>query len=279
MPNYQSFFGVKWSIMQYQSFITSVLEEVSKIAREQFGKVQSSAKTTDNNQVLTETDLEIGHKIVQKIQEKHPNFNIIDEETGTIDRQSEFTWVIDPIDGTSNFANGVPTYAILLGLLQNNRPVAGGIALPEFKEIYYAEKNQGAWLNKHSIQVTSSHNLLDNLLAYGIDGHQENPQLTKQECDLLAKIVLSIRNLRASNSAYDFAMVARGAYGAYLNQTSKIWDNVAPQIIIEEAGGLYTDFQGQALDYSNPLTKFEQNYKMLACANNLQRQILEIINS
>jgi len=265
--------------MQYQSFITNVLEEASVIAREQFGKVQSSIKTTDNNQVLTETDLEIGYKIVGKIQEKYPSFNIIDEEAGVIDHQSEFTWVVDPIDGTSNFANGIPTYGILLGLLQNDHPVAGGMALPNFNEIYYAEKNQGAWLNNQSIQVTSSHHLLENLVAYGIDGHQENPQLTQQECDLLAKIILSIRNLRTSNSAYDFAMVSKGAYGAYLNQTSKIWDNVAPQIIIEEAGGIYTDFQGQPIDYSSPLTKAEQNFNMVAAGKNLHQEILKIINS
>lgn len=265
--------------MQYQSFVVDILEQASNISREQFGKVKASTKTSDHNQVLTETDLQIGQLIVQKIQEKYPSFNIIDEEAGVIDKQSEFTWVIDPIDGTSNFANGVPTYGILLGLLKNDHPVAGGMSLPSFSEIYYAEKNQGAWLNKQKIQVTKSDKLFENLVAYGIDGHQENPQLTKQECDLLTKIILNIRNLRTSNSAYDFAMVAKGAYGAYLNQTSKIWDNVAPQIIIEEAGGLYTDFQGQALDYSNPLTKAEQNFKMLACANNLHRQILEIINS
>ena len=265
--------------MQYQSFVTNVLEQAANIAKEQFGKVKTSTKTNDNNQVLTETDLQVGELLVQKIQEKYPSFNIIDEEAGVIDHQSEFTWVIDPIDGTSNFANGIPTYGILLGLLQNGNPLAGGMVLPSFDEIYYAEKNQGAYLNQQRIQVTKSDKLLDNLLAYGIDGHQENPQLTIQECDLLAQIILKIRNLRTSNSAYDFAMVAKGAYGAYLNQTSKIWDNVAPQIIIEEAGGIYTDFKGQALDYSNPLTRVEQNFNMLACASSLHQQILEIIKN
>lgn len=265
--------------MQYQSFVVDILEQVSKISREQFGRVKASTKASDHNQVLTETDLQIGQLIVQKIKEKYPSFNIIDEEAGVIDNQSEFTWVVDPIDGTSNFANGVSTYGVLLGLLQNDQPLAGGMALPNFNEIYYAEKNQGAWLNNQKIKVTKSDNLFENLVAYGIDGNQENPQLTKQECDLLAKIILNIRNLRTSNSAYDFAMVAKGAYGAYLNQTSKIWDNVAPQIIIEEAGGIYTDFQGKALNYSNPLTKAEQNFKMLASANNLHQQVLEIINS
>jgi myo-inositol-1(or 4)-monophosphatase len=279
LPNYQSLFSVKSRIMQYQSFVTNVLEQAANIAKEQFGKVKTSTKTNDNNQVLTETDLQVGELLVQKIQEKYPSFNIIDEEAGVINHQSEFTWVIDPIDGTSNFANGIPTYGILLGLLQNGNPLAGGMVLPSFDEIYYAEKNQGAYLNQQRIQVTKSDKLLDNLLAYGIDGHQENPQLTIQECDLLAQIILKIRNLRTSNSAYDFAMVAKGAYGAYLNQTSKIWDNVAPQIIIEEAGGIYTDFKGQALDYSNPPTRVEQNFNMLACASGLHQQILEIIKN
>ena len=262
----------------YREFIQSVLEEAAVIARANFGKVTGSSKGTDNNQVLTDTDLEIGKYLVTQVQTHYPEFNVIDEEAGSIDKSSNYTWIIDPIDGTSNFANGVPEYGILIGLLKEGTPIAGGIALPSFNEIYTAEKDKGAVCNGHPVHVTSEQTLLSSLVAYGIDGHQEDPVITYEETKLLADIILKIRNLRSSNSTYDFALVAKGAYGGYMNRTSKIWDNVGPQIIIEEAGGVYTDFYGQPIDYSNPLSKVDDNFTMCAASPALHRQLQAVIN-
>lgn len=263
--------------MDYRDFIERTLKRASKIAEKNFGKVSGSVKSDDNNQVLTETDLEIGKLIVDKIKDAYPKHNVIDEEAGVIDNHSDYTWVVDPIDGTSNFSQGIPMYGVLLGLLDKTKPIAGGIVLPSFSEIYLAKKDKGADCNGKRIKVSSEKDLLNSLIAYGIDGHQENPELTKKECSLLAKLVLGMRNIRSSNSVYDYAMVAKGKYGAYLNQTSKIWDNVAAQVIIEEAGGKYTDFHGKPIDYSNPLSKADLNYTYCAAAPELHRQIQEII--
>lgn len=263
--------------MEYQKFIENTLEEVSEIARNSFGKVSGTTKEGDNNQVLTETDLEIGKTIIKKIQKEFPEHNIIDEEAGVIDKNSAFTWVIDPIDGTSNFANGIPLYGIMLGLLKTDIPIAGGLALPSFSEIYVAEKDKGAYCNGSKINVSEENNLLRTLVAYGIDGHQENSDFTRDECEILAEIVLNIRNLRTSNSVFDIAQVAKGNYGAFLNRTSKIWDNVAQQIIIEEAGGIYTDFFGEKIDYLNALEKANDNFTFLAAPPALHTQLLGII--
>jgi len=263
--------------MSYKEFITKNLEEVSVIARNSFGKVSGVTKEGDNNQVLTETDLKIGKTIIEKIKTEFPEHNIIDEEAGIIDNKSESTWVVDPIAGKSNFANGVPLYGIMIGLLKGSEPIAGGLALPSFSEIYVAGKGQGAYCNGEKISVTQEIDLKKGLVVYGIDGHQENPDMTRQKCKLLAEIVLSIGNLRASNTAFDSAMVAKGKYGAFLNRTTKIWDNVAQQIIIEEAGGIYTDFFGHKIDYSNPLEKSNDNFTCLAASPELHKQLLEII--
>ncbi len=263
--------------MEYKDFITQSLKKASDVARKSFGKVAGITKEDDNNQVLTETDLEIGKLLIEKIQAKFPEHNIIDEEAGIIDNKSDFTWVIDPIDGTSNFANGTPLYGIMLGLLKNDVPIVGGLALPNFSEIYVAEKGKGAYCNSEKICITNKSDLKKVLVAYGIDGHQENPKFTKDECALLAEIVLHIRNLRASNSVFDIAMVAKGNYGAFLNRTSKIWDNVAQQIIIEEAGGKYTDFFGNNIDYSNALSRPQDNFTFLASSPALHSELLKII--
>lgn len=169
-------------------------------------------------------------------------------------------------------------YGIMLGLLEGENPIVGGLALPFFSEIYFAEKNKAAYCNEKRITVSSETNLLKNLVAYGIDGHQEDPEITRSESELLAEIVLNIRNLRSSNSAFDAAMVAKGKYGAFLNRTSKIWDNVAQQVVIEEAGGVYTDFFGKPIDYSSPLSKTKDNFSFCVASPELHRQLLEIIN-
>lgn len=263
--------------MNYQLFITSVLKEASEIANEKFGKVTGTIKGGDSNQVLTEADIAIGAHIIQKIKKEYPDYNIIDEEAGGIDNKSEFTWVIDPIDGTSNFANGVPLFGIMLGLLQGATPTAGGIAFPYFNQICFAEKEKGAFCNEKRLHVTEEANLLNTLVAYGMDAYQNDPTITHNETKLLGEIILSIRNFRSSNSVFDILMVAQGSYGGALNRTSKIWDNVAPQIVIEEAGGLYTDFLGKQMDYSNPLTKLDTNYTFCAASPTLHKQLQDII--
>lgn len=264
--------------MDFQKFLTNVLEDASTIAVKNFGKVSGVTKGPDNNQVLTETDLEIGSFLIEKIKKVYPGYNIIDEEVGIIDNHSEFTWVVDPIDGTSNFASGVPTYGIMLGLLQNQTPIAGGIALPSFHTIAIAERGKGTMQNDQRISVTKEKSLLNCLVSYEIDGHQEDPAFTRNESTLLGEIILSIRNLRTSNSCYDAVMVASGNYGAVLNQTSKIWDNVAMQIVIEEAGGVYTDFFGNPIDYSDPVTKIANNFTMCAAPFGLHQQLQKIIH-
>ncbi len=97
------------------------------------------------------------------------------------------------------------------------------------------------------------------------------------ECRLLAEIILNVRNIRSSNSAFDVVMVAKGKYGGFLNRTSKIWDNAAQQILVEEAGGIYTDFFGEPIDYSNPLSKGKVNYTFCAAPPALHKQLQAII--
>lgn len=265
--------------MNWSSFISQRLDEASAIANRHFGNVSSVTKEGDNNQVVTQADLEIGQSLIAAIKASFPEHNIIDEEAGVIDKGSDYTWVIDPIDGTSNFATGLPLYCSMIGLLQKDLPIAGGVVLPFFKQNFIAEKGLGAFCNSERIHVTKETNLLNALIAYGIDGHQEDPTYTRNECNMLAEIILGVRNIRISNSLYDGAQVANGRYGGFLNRTTKIWDNVASHIIIEEAGGIYTDFFGKQIDYSRPLTKAKQNFTVCAAAPELHKSLQKIINA
>lgn len=263
----------------YTDFLQQTLMAAADIARRNFGKVSGATKSGDNNQVLTETDLEIGKYIVDQIKARFPGHNVIDEEAGVIDNSSEYTWVVDPIDGTSNFAAGVPLYAIMVGLLHAGTPVAGGIALPEQDHIYIAEKGSGTTCNGEPVHVSGEKDLLRMLVAYGIDGHQEAPEKTHGEMAALERLVLGIRNLRSSNSAFDMMMVAKGGYGGFLNKTTKIWDNVAPHIIIEEAGGVYTDFDGVPMNYLNAISRSDENFTCCAASPELHKKLQNLIRS
>ena len=206
---------------EYAPFVEKVLNRAAEIALSQFGKVSSTTKPENNNQVLTETDLAVGQFVIGEISKAYPGHNIIDEEAGVIDKRSEYTWVIDPIDGTSNFASGVPNYGIFLGLLKQDVPWAGGTVQPAFNELYLAEKNQGAFCNGKKIMVTSEINLRSLLVGYLIDSHTENPEFTRKECSLLAEIILNIRNLRVSGSgAIDAMRVAKGQLGGFIDRKS-----------------------------------------------------------
>lgn len=265
--------------MEYTNFLKNSLSQASKIALDKFGKVTGVSKEEDNNQVLTETDLTIGKFFIEQISSSYPEHNIIDEEAGVTNKNSDCTWVIDPIDGTSNFANGVPLFGIIVGLIYKDQPLAGGVSLPYFQEIYTAERGQGAFCNGERLKVTTEGSLLNTLVGYGIDGHQENPNITKKECALLSEIILNVRNLRSSGCVFDGMMVAKGKFGAYHHRNTNIWDVVGMQVIIEEAGGIFTQFNGNPMNYSNHLERVKDNYPFCTGAPKIHSQLQKIIQN
>jgi myo-inositol-1(or 4)-monophosphatase len=262
----------------YRNFIQQLLQQTSKIAHDNFGKTHDiKIKPADNNQILTETDLAIGTHAISLIKSAYPGYNIIDEEAGIIDNHSEYTWVIDPIDGTSNFAMGVETYGTIIGLLYGDIPIAGGIALPFFQEIITAEKGKGAYCNGTKIHVTHEIDLSKTLVACFLDGHSEEPSVTASQAQQIGKIALSVRSVRDTNSVYDLVNIAKGRYGAITCFDSKIWDNVGQQTIIEEAGGVYTDITGFPMVYSAPLSRSKQNFTYCAGSASLHSQLISLL--
>lgn len=265
--------------MSYLDFIETQLKQAGAIAMSHFGNVNPITKPEDNNQVLTEADIAIGQYLIQAITKAFPDHSIIDEEAGAIDKNSDFIWVIDPVEATSNFAAGTDDWGIMLGLLKNEQPFAGGVIVPKLDRTYLAQKDLGATLNGKSIKVSSLQDLNKALISYSLDGYLDNPERTYRECQIMADIALACRNIRNTNcEATDGMYVADGRYGGRVNTTSKIWDNVAPQIIVEEAGGLWTAADGQPIDYSDPLNKIGQNYNYCAANPALHAKLIEIID-
>jgi myo-inositol-1(or 4)-monophosphatase len=264
--------------MDYRTFLVTQLNSAAEIANNYFGKISGTVKPEDTNQVLTEADIEIGELLVNAVRQTYPDHNIIDEEAGVVDNGSRYTWVIDPIDGTSNFAAGTPDYGIMIGLLEDATPIAGGIIAPVHDRLYIALKGEGATCNGEMIHVTDEIKLISTLVSFGIDGHQEDHDKTRKECEVMANVVLNVRNVRNSGSeAIDPMYVAEGRYGGRINMSSKIWDNVAPQIITEEAGAVWSDVDGNPIDYSSPLQKTDQNYTFCVAPPVLHAQLIRTL--
>ncbi len=261
----------------YIDFLNTTLKKASVIANNYFGKTTTKLKA--DNSVVTEADIEVGKYIIQEVEKFYPDYNIINEETGGTDKNSQFTFVIDPIDGTSNFSVGLPQYGIMVGLLKGDKPIAGGISIPFYKQIYLAEKGKGTTCNGKKVAVSKEKELSKVLIAYGFSPKAVHLSQAKAYANYLVKLITQVRNLRSSNSAYDCVQAAQGKYGIYINTAGKIWDNIAPHILIEEAGGIYTDFYGKPMDYSNPLAKLSKEYPVCSGAPILHQKIQKIINS
>ncbi|WP_328332135.1 MULTISPECIES: inositol monophosphatase family protein [unclassified Streptomyces] len=247
--------------MTYLSFLESLLHDAGQLAMTFPRHMPQRIKDADVNQVVTPADMVIGSRMKRRIRQKFPYDSVIDEESSPVRGTSPVTWVIDPIDGTSNFAAGSPLFGVMVGILEHGKPVAGGVALPAFSEIYVAEDGEGAHKNGNRLQIKEEGDLAQQLVAYGIDIY---PSEIALDYRIFTGIGLCCRGIRMSNSIFDCMMVANGSYGGFMTRHNRIWDCVAAQVIVEEAGGVFSAMDGSALDFTDPLEKTADNFSMLA---------------
>jgi myo-inositol-1(or 4)-monophosphatase len=153
-----------------------------------------------------------------------------------------------------------------------------GRFLPVQNEIYFAEKGKGATRNGEKIKVSGETELKNILAAYSLDYSDESGK-TESEARLIQQVVSRIRNLRSTNSLVDFCYTADGKLGACMNQTTKIWDIAAPGLIIEEAGGIVTDFQGNPFDFSLNADNYGRNFTIIGSNKVLHSELIKILNN
>jgi myo-inositol-1(or 4)-monophosphatase len=257
-------------------FIKSLLFSVGEILKKGFGEISSVQTKHDQSNVVTEYDFQSERHITEIIQKTFPQHNILGEEHGAIMQKSEYTWIIDPLDGTSNFAAQIPWFGVLIALLKNNNPIMAGAYLPMSDELYFAENGHGAFKNDKQIHVSAERELKNLLCAYSLD-FSEDLQKTKMEVEIMKNLVRHCRNLRSTNSLVDFCYVAEGKLGAAINQTMKIWDIAAPKLILEEAGAKVTDIAGKSFDFPPTKRSATENYTAIAASPEIHQQIIQNI--
>lgn len=216
-------------------------KEAGKILMKHYGKIQIEFKGEhfDAASILTQADIESEKKIVEILRKNFPNHNIFSEEEIQENNDSKYTWYIDPLDGTSNFSRNIPLFGISIGLTKDNQSILGVLYFPALNLLLRAEKNKGAFANDEKINVSSRE--LKKSLYYSGGYYKGKLQMEKNISDKvgLVKVI--------DASSYEFAQIAMGDAELYI-LANVPHDVAAGVIIVKEAGGKITDYDGLEWD-------------------------------
>ena len=243
------------SISSNLNIMIKASEKASKVLIRDFGEIEklqvSNKGPTD---FVTNADIKVEKIIIEELKKAKPNYSIISEENGVeINKDKNNTWIIDPIDGTVNFLHGIPHFAISIALKKENEIVSGLIYDPIKDEMFFGEKNNGAFFNNERIRVSKKNKLSDCLFATG------------------GKIVSDYSFLyrKSGSAALDMAYVAAGRYDGYFQKNLNIWDIAAGIIIIKEAGGVINE-----IDASN-----QKNIEIITSTPDINSKLREKLDN
>lgn len=200
--------------------------------------------------LVSEADVESEAIIFKHLRDKFPEFSLLGEEGAFKQNLKSYKkgsekgrWILDPLDGTTNYVHGFPIFCISLALEYDNQVVLGIVNMPKLGMTYHAVQGQGAFVNARRIEVAKRANLNQALLATGF--FPDDTEALKEQIEIFSKVVPKARGVRrAGAAAYDLCLVAEGVYDAYWEKNLKPWDTAAGKILVEEAGGKVMTYQG-----------------------------------
>ena len=230
-------------------------EKASKILIRDFGEIEKlQVSKKGPSDFVTNSDLRVEKIIIEELKKAKPNYSVISEENGIENNKDKNnTWIIDPIDGTINFLHGIPHFAISIALRSNNEIVSGLIFDPIKNEMFFAEKDNGAFFNNQRIRVSQKNELNNCLFATGGKVSKEpNLSYRKSGC-----------------AALDMAYVAAGRYDGYFQYNLNLWDIAAGIVLVKEAGGMLNQ-----IDLSN-----NNNIKIIASSTVINSKLLEKLSN
>ena len=243
------------SISSNLNIMIKVAEKASKSIIRDFGEVEKlQVSRKGPYDFVTKTDKNVEKILIEELSKIKKNYSFLSEEVGKIDnRDKENIWVIDPIDGTTNFLHGIPHFAICIALQSNKEIISGLIFDPIKDEMFFAEKNKGAFLNNNRLRVSQKNSLEDCLFSSNHEG-----------------VKFSDLNMRCSGcAALDLAYVASGRLDGFFHNKINLWDVAAGSLMVQEAGGIVND-----------LNKFEtNNIDIKAASGAINDKMLEKIKN
>lgn len=253
--------------------ITEALLSAAGIQKEYFNKSHTIAIKESISSIVTEVDVASEKCIMDLISQRFPDHNLLGEESGLIDHHSEYTWVIDPLDGTSNYAAGLPWFGILIALFRGHEPVMAGACLPVRDSVYFAEKGKGCMVNGEPIKIKPSE-LHESLFAFSTDYAPDVYDVDKGIA-LYRHILKNSRNIRCTNSLMDMMCVLDGNVGGCINLVARIWDVAAPYLLIKEAGGVMCNPDGSPMAFELSGATLGKNYPIICGSEPLVKNLIE----
>jgi myo-inositol-1(or 4)-monophosphatase len=228
------------------SFATEVAREAGALLLRYFRR-DLHIRLKGRINLVTEADIAAEKLIASRIQARFPQHGLLCEEGNNIEGRSEYRWIVDPLDGTTNFAHGYPCFCVSMGLECRSQILLGVIFNPIMNELFHAVRGEGAYLNGRRLAVSSNETLEESLLCtgfpYDIQSNREN------NIDNFALLAMHARALRRDGAAaLDLCCVAAGWYDGYWELRLSPWDLAAGALIVEEAGGRVTNLAGGPFD-------------------------------
>ena len=233
------------------NFAIETAREAGRLLLEKFGRITTITKKGDIN-LVTDADLAAEALILERIRSHHPRHSVLAEESGEslIDGGSAWKWIVDPLDGTTNFAHGYPCFCVTVALEHEGKTVVGATYDPTRDELFAAESGRGACLNNKPIRVSDAEELGNALIVTGF------PYDFKGKDDFarhLTQFLLSSRGVRRDGSAaIDLAYVACGRFDGFWEEGLNPWDMAAGVLLIEEAGGQVSRYDGRPFSIYEP---------------------------
>lgn len=251
------------------ALITAARAGAAEILRFFNGEFKVSNKEGVNN-LVTEADHAAEKAILDVIRSAFPDHQVLAEETGEVKQDSTYKWIIDPIDGTVNFAHGIPLNCVSIGIEKEGQMIMGAVYNPHLNEFYFAEKGKGATLNDKPIRVSEETAVIKSCLVTGFPYTYINmPNGPLEIFDRLIRKGVPVRRL--GSAAIDLCWVAAGRFDGFYEHKLEAWDSAAGYLMVEEAGGKVTDFTG------SPFSVYQ--HRVLATNGKIHDELLAVINN
>ena len=256
------------NINEVIKFATKISQQTGEILLRPLNReLKITYKKGNIRNLVTEIDQKVENFLVKKITEQYPDHRILTEETGRYGTtKNGLEWIIDPIDGTTNFSHGYPFFAISMGLREGNILVGGVVYAPALQELYIVEKGKGAFLNGKSIHVSHVESLKKSMLATGFGS--EHRLANMPNIIRFHEEAQAVR--RAGSAALDLCHVAAGRLDGYWEFGLNPWDIAAGVLMVEEAGGKITNTEGELINLS------EGN--IIASNGHIHEEMVSILN-
>lgn len=253
-----------------RDFIQEITREAGQIVAEKFGKIGIHHTKKDPTDVVTEADILSNEHLTKRISAAYPTHHILSEEGDTTLTGTDYEWIVDPLDGTRNFATRTPLFGVLVALVHQGKVIMAAIAQPMTQELFFAEAGKGAFKNGEKISC-STHTTFED--SFGLIGsNQRSQKRVKYNLTLFKKGLTEPFWVSAFGStAISGAYTADGRRDWYVNEGSSIWDYAAPVLIMREAGCLVTTASGKNWELGDP--------EIIAANPTLHPKILAILNA